>query len=170
MRSSLYKRIHSWHNIYTPVPFLASLPDSLPQLCKQLQLSHLIDSRLSPHPSTLSEPPPPCCHYCPSSCPSVSLGFLGLCARHVCNQLIVHTYCIHMDMRIIKLVYFVYDKQTFKRGDTCQCTKPTEREKVLGGTTNLYWTCRLPLNPCVKRSHKSSVCHMDGCTMQGVQN
>lgn len=46
----VFTRVHSWPNIHTLVPFLASLSDSLPQLCKQLQPSHLIDSR---HPSTL---------------------------------------------------------------------------------------------------------------------
>lgn len=44
------QRVHSRPNIHTLVPFLASLSDSLPQLCKQLQPSHLIDSR---HPSAL---------------------------------------------------------------------------------------------------------------------
>lgn len=34
-----------WHNTHKPVPSFASLPDSPPQLCKQLQFSRLIDSR-----------------------------------------------------------------------------------------------------------------------------
>lgn len=84
--SCLYECIHSWHNTHTLVPFLASLPDSLPQLCKQLQLSLLIDSRLFPHPSTLSETPPPpphCCHCCPSSYPFLRafwVSVLTICA------------------------------------------------------------------------------------------
>lgn len=45
----LHRHIRSWHNTHTPVPSLSPPPDSPPQLCKQLQLSHLIDSRsLSP--------------------------------------------------------------------------------------------------------------------------
>lgn len=49
----LYKYMHSWHRTHTLVPFLAFLSDSPPQLCKQLRLSHLIDSRFPPHPFTL---------------------------------------------------------------------------------------------------------------------
>lgn len=81
----LYRHIHSWHNTHTLVPSRSPPPDSPPQLCKQLQLSHLIDSRSlsppSPHPLTLSEPPPPpSCHCCPLA---LSLNLLGLSAFHV---------------------------------------------------------------------------------------
>lgn len=65
-----------------------------PQLCEQLRLSHLIDSRLSPHPFTLCEPPPPP----PPPFSSVSLLlvasiFLGLSVCRVCSQ---PRFCIHV--------------------------------------------------------------------------
>lgn len=43
---------------------LLFLPDSPPQLCKQLQLSQLIDSRFPPYPFTLSERPPTQLAFC----------------------------------------------------------------------------------------------------------